>query len=183
MSLSKAFTTSNDQSWSTPWPIFNFLNSKYDYSIDLCASNTNKKCEKYLGLDQGINSLDVKWHEVSEGRGWANPPYGDDDYPVKDWMEKAYEEYHNHGFSSSWLLPINKQDQKWFHKYCISQSFIEIFEGRIQFVDPITGEIPLRWSDKKQKMVKMGNSQGSMLITFGVGVGIYSLPKKLFEGI
>jgi len=181
MSLPKAFTTSIDQDWSTPLPIFDVLNKKYNYVVDLCASNSNKKCENYIGLDQGKNSLDVKWYEYGSC-GWGNPPYGDKTYPVKDWIEKAYEEFIEHNFKSSWLLPINKQDQKWFHKIVIPNAFVEIFEGRIQFVDPITGKIPLRWSDKKQKTVKMGNSQGSMLISFGAGIGIGSLPKNLFKG-
>lgn len=180
MTLAKAFTTSIDQDWSTPWNIFRELDRKNNYYIDLCASNTNKKCEKYIGLDKGVNSLDVKWYEMAKS-GWCNPPYGDKDYPVRDWVEKAYEES-QFGFLTSLLLPINKQDQKWFHKIAIPHAKIEIFEGRIQFVDPLTGKIPLRWSEKKQAMVKMGNSQGSMLITFGSGEkGIGSLPKSLFE--
>ncbi len=177
--LAKAFTTSESQEWSTPFPIFNGLKEKYHYDIDLCASKTNRKLDNYLGLDQGVNSLDVDWHTISKS-GWINPPYGDKVYPVKYWIEKAFEQWEMYNYTSSLLLPINKQDQPWFHKYCINTARIEIFQGRIQFVDPITGKIPLKWNEEDKKWVKNGNSQGSMLITFGFGAGFDSLIVKEF---
>lgn len=177
MSIPGALTSSNSQMWSTPAFIFNHLKTKYPYDIDLCASNTNKKLDNYLGLDKEINSLGVEWNKFGIF-GFCNPPYGDRQYPVKSWVKKAYEEYDQQGFFSSLLLPTNKCDQSWFHKYCLNKSFIEFFEGRIQFVDPLTGEVPLLWSDTQQKFVKMGNSQGSVLITFNGHIGVDSISLK-----
>lgn len=89
------------------------------------------------------------------------------------WTGKAYAQVER-GFTSTWLLPLNKQDQKWFHKWALEVTEVRIVEGRINYVDPVTGLRPKTWKEGKDgepgKWVTEGNSQGSMLITWGPNV-------------
>jgi phage N-6-adenine-methyltransferase len=165
--IPEALVSSKSQDWATPWPVFNAMREVYPYDIDLCATKHSKKCETYIGFDQSLfghsesnNSLLYKWSALPCGAkfGWCNPPYGDRRYPVKAWALKAFTEALDN-FTSTLLLPINKMDQKWFHQLAMEHAEVRIVEGRIQFVDPVTG-LP----------GKNSNSQGSMLITWGPNV-------------
>jgi site-specific DNA-methyltransferase (adenine-specific) len=167
MTIPSALTTSKRQDWETPGGVFDAMKGRYPYDIDLCASIRNKKCATYIGLDQPVfgtgvgasaNSLSQRWAGRGFRFGWLNPPFGDKKYPVRDWAMKAYLAS-TEGLTVTMLVPLNKLDQPWFHLYAVGKAEVLVVEGRIQFLDPDTG-----------KKSRHGNSQGSVLITWGPGV-------------
>lgn len=65
---------SND-SWRTPPEIFDYYNLRYDFQIDVCASEHNALCEKFYTEED--NCLSKRWRaEVEPGDfAWCNPPH------------------------------------------------------------------------------------------------------------
>ena len=68
--LTSGLFTSNTDDWATPQEFFDKLNAEFNFDLDVCASDTNHKCEKYFTKEQ--DGLSQPWH----GFVWCNPPYG-----------------------------------------------------------------------------------------------------------
>lgn len=37
----------NSDEWATPWGLFEELDSEFNFSVDVCATDDNHKCKKY----------------------------------------------------------------------------------------------------------------------------------------
>ena len=75
------FSSATDD-WATPQDFFDKLNAEFRFTLDVCASEGNAKCERYFtAQDDGLSK---PW----DGICWMNPPYG---RGIGDWMRKAYE--------------------------------------------------------------------------------------------
>ena len=180
MALSKAHTTSATQRWETPVAFFNFLQTWFGvtYTLDLAASHANALCENYYTED--MDSFTLPWvapqaKENSQAvvACWCNPPFSDPKYPVGEWILRGLE---SHRENFSFLLPMNKMDQPWFHDLPLDKFALNIVKGRVQFL--LDGK-PGTYTDKKTgKEKKSGNSQGSIVINCGPAFkhGLYSLP-------
>lgn len=114
------FSSATDM-WETPQVLFDALNDKYQFKIDVCATAVNAKCEKYYSPE--IDGLKQEW----AGACWMNPPYG---RGIGTWIKKAYESSFN-GAIVVCLLPA-RTDTKWFHDYC-TKGRIEFIKGRLKF--------------------------------------------------
>lgn len=121
--INKHLLTSKNEEWETPQFLFNELNETYDFDLDVCASETNKKCHKFYSKDD--NSLDKYWI----GSCWMNPPYGKS---IATWMKKAYESHVKNKALVVCLVPC-RTDTQWWHDYAI-QGSIFFIKGRIRFV-------------------------------------------------
>ena len=119
---SPLFTSKTDL-WSTPQDFFDRLNSKYHFTIDVCALPENAKCAKYYTPTD--NGLIQDW---STEIVWCNPPYG---RTIGLWIEKAYRESLN-GTRIVMLLPA-RTDTRWFHDYLINKAEIVFIRGRLRF--------------------------------------------------
>ena len=113
--------TSNTDLWSTPQDFFDNLNKKYNFTLDVCATNENAKCDQYYTLD--VDGLSQSWVGVC----WMNPPYGRE---ICLWMKKAYESSLN-GAKIVCLVPA-RTDTKWWHDYAMKGE-IEFIKGRLKF--------------------------------------------------
>ncbi len=78
--LTSGLTSSNTDQWATPQYLFDILDREFHFTLDVCADETNHKCERYFTKEQ--DGLLQKW----EGVCWMNPPYGK---TIGRWMEKA----------------------------------------------------------------------------------------------
>lgn len=60
--------------WETPQWLFNTLNSQYNFDIDCCASERNKKCNNYKSKFETscLYPPDLK---LNYKVGWMNPPF------------------------------------------------------------------------------------------------------------
>jgi phage N-6-adenine-methyltransferase len=107
--------------WSTPQDFFDKYNKIYNFTLDVCATKDNAKCNNYFTKEE--NGLEQKW----SGNCWMNPPYGKE---ISLWMKKAYESSLQ-GATVVCLVP-SRTDTKWWHNYAIKGK-IEFIKGRLKF--------------------------------------------------
>lgn len=117
--------SSNSDDYGTPQKLFDELNEKWHFQVDVCASAENAKCGLYFskeddGLKQDWGQFDICW---------MNPPYG---RQIISWVEKAYETS-KAGTTVVCLLPA-RTDTRWFHDYCLKGD-ITFLRGRLKFND------------------------------------------------
>lgn len=68
--------------WETPIEFFKKYDAKYHFTLDVCATKENAKCEKFFTRDD--DALTREWNGVC----WMNPPYGRE---IGKWVKKAFE--------------------------------------------------------------------------------------------
>ena len=108
--------------WATDKELFNRLNKEFKFTLDVCASDWNKKLDNYFSEEQ--DSLIQDW---SNDICFMNPPYGK---VLKDWMKKAYEESLK-GATVICLVP-SATDLEWWHEYAMKGE-IRFLRGRPRF--------------------------------------------------
>jgi phage N-6-adenine-methyltransferase len=149
-------------SWSTPQYIFDWLNSRFDFDLDLCASDNNHKVAEYFTLKDNALLIDwSKWAEAAalditiplkkQYSGFCNPPYGRGE--IAPLIEKAVVEA-SKGFESVFLVP-NTIEAAWADIDNAAE-VIFITNGRLSFVHPLTGD-PVA-----------GNPKGSMILVYNL---------------
>lgn len=110
--------------WETPQYLFDKLNKKFHFTIDVCATKENAKCKKYYTKEQ--DGLSQEWEDVC----WCNPPYGRE---IIKWVRKASISAKN-GATIVMLLPA-RTDTYWFHEYIYKKENVKIkfIRGRLKF--------------------------------------------------
>jgi site-specific DNA-methyltransferase (adenine-specific) len=124
----KVMFSSNTDEWETPKDLFNKLDQEFNFWLDVCATEENKKVGLYISKEQ--DGLKQKWSEYVIPTCWMNPPYGKE---IGKWVKKAYEESLN-GATVVCLLPA-RTDTKWFHEYILGKAEIRFLKGRLRFGD------------------------------------------------
>jgi len=115
------YQMSETPEWETPQWLFDLLNDEFSFTLDVCASEANHKCERYFSRQD--NGLSQRW----AGACWVNPPYGRE---IKAWMQKAKTESEN-GATVVCLVPA-RPDTEWWWENCI-QGEIRFIRGRLQW--------------------------------------------------
>jgi hypothetical protein len=105
--VSKVFFSSKTAEWETPQWLFDELNEEFGFTLDVCASEENHKCEKYFDIE--MDGLKQDW---SKDICWCNPPYG---RGIEKWISKAALSALR-GATVVCLLPA-RTDTKWFHEH------------------------------------------------------------------
>ena len=118
--MSVHFSSKTDQ-WATPQWFFEKYNNIFNFTLDVCADECNKKCDRYYTKEQ--DGLSQEW----DGMCWMNPPYGRE---IIKWMQKAYESSLT-GATVVCLVP-SRTDTKWWHEYAMKGE-IEFIKGRLKF--------------------------------------------------
>jgi len=107
--------------WSTPTTVFEALDCEFHFTLDVCASAENAKCERYYTVnDDGLQ-------QVWSGVCWMNPPYG---RVIGRWMKKAYESSLK-GVTVVCLVPA-RTDTSWWWDYALKGE-IRFIRGRLRF--------------------------------------------------
>ena len=75
----KALESSGDNEWETPPEVFDHWNSRFNFDMDVAASDKIHKVGRYLTKATSCLILDNKWGE----RNWMNPPYCKPEMPCK----------------------------------------------------------------------------------------------------
>jgi phage N-6-adenine-methyltransferase len=109
--------------WATPQDFFDKLNDEFAFTLDVCASPENAKCDRYFTEDD--DGLMQKW----DGVCWMNPPYGKE---IPKWMEKAYKASQE-GATVVCLVPA-RTDTRWWHAYA-EKGEKRFVKGRLKFLD------------------------------------------------
>lgn len=111
--------------WATPKELFDEIDKEFHFTLDVCASDWNKKCERYFSEKE--NGLAQDWgKEIC----FMNPPYGKE---IEKWMEKAYTSALK-GATIVCLVPA-ATDTKWWHEYAMKGE-IRFLRGRPRFETP-----------------------------------------------
>lgn len=121
MTMNAAMYSSASCDWETPQDFFDRINAEFQFTLDVCATTENAKCERFYSPDE--DGLRQRW----VGIVWMNPPYGRE---IGRWVEKAYAEAQN-GAAVVCLLPA-RTDTRWFHDYC-KRGEIRFVRGRLKF--------------------------------------------------
>jgi phage N-6-adenine-methyltransferase len=108
--------------WETPQHLFDKLNNEFNFTLDVCADETNYKCNKYYTVE--TDGLDQEWNGVI----WMNPPYGKG---IDKWMKKAYISSRN-GAVCVCLVPV-RSDTKWWHNYVMNATEVRLINKRVKF--------------------------------------------------
>ena len=126
--MTKGMYSSNTYEWATPQHFFDQLNEEFHFTLDVCASDENHKCEKYYTREQ--DELSKKWGGVV----FCNPPYG---RQIWKWVKKGSEA----NATVVMLLPA-RTDTAWFHDYIYGKAEIRFVRGRIRFNDADNAPFP-----------------------------------------
>lgn len=115
------FSSASDD-WATPQDFFNRIDRHFHFEVDVCASPTNAKCERYFTVND--NGLQQEWR----GTCWMNPPYG---RGIGDWVKKARLSAIENGATVVCLVPA-RTDTKWWHDHCVKGEIFFV-PGRLKF--------------------------------------------------
>lgn len=127
MNTSVMFSSKTDQ-WATPQKFFDELNEEFKFTLDPCADENNRKCEKFFKKEQ--DGLKQSWAgEIV----FCNPPYGRKETPL--WVKKCFEEVHAGGCPCVVALLPARTDTRWFHKYINEKAKVKFIQGRLKFGD------------------------------------------------
>lgn len=113
--------SSQSDEWYTPQDTYDELNKEFGFTLDVCATDENTKCNRYYTKED--DSLVQDW---SSEICWMNPPYS----KVKEFIEKAATER-----CTTVALVPSRTDTRWFHQYCYQKENVEIrfIKGRLRF--------------------------------------------------
>lgn len=120
-----------DDRATTP-EVFDPLNKRFNFTVDVAASDANKKCSRYWTIDQ--DGLSQSW---AGERVWCNPPYSN----IPGWVAKAWSESDSAELIVM-LVPANRTEQRWWqdliepYRDCNRILCVEFLGGRLRFIAP-----------------------------------------------
>src|SRR3990167_9984200 len=121
MEKAPAVFSSKSNEWITPQDFFDELDREFHFTLDVCATKKNAKCELYFTKE--TDGLSEDWPGVC----WMNPPYG---RQIGFWVKKAMDEAST-GSTVVCLLPA-RTDTRWWHEYAMKGE-IRFIKGRLRF--------------------------------------------------
>jgi phage N-6-adenine-methyltransferase len=108
--------------WATPQAFFDELNREFQFTLDPCCTDENRKCPRYYTAV--VDGLTQSW---ADERVYMNPPYG---RQISKWMAKAYAESRA-GALVVCLVPA-RTDTSWWHDYA-KLGEVRFIRGRLKF--------------------------------------------------
>lgn len=123
--MNRSLFSSARPDWETPQKLYDELNEKYKFTIDVCALPHNAKHELFFSPEE--DALKRSW---GGHRCWMNPPYGQE---IGKWVHKASTEANSRNALVVGLLPA-RTDTRWWHDYVLGATAIQFVKGRIKFV-------------------------------------------------
>lgn len=112
--------------WETPPEFFEGVKSYFGLDIDVCASESNHKLEKYYTIKE--NGLSKEW----KGKCWCNPPYSNQ----KPWIEKSIESVIKNDAEVFMLIPMSPET-KYYNELVLDSNYtfsIYLIKGRLSFL-------------------------------------------------
>ncbi len=121
----KTLMSSSQTEYETPDDFFECWNRRFKFTMDVCATQNNTKCETYITPE--MDALTQTW----DGKTcWMNPPYGRE---IGKWVKKACDEWEQGDCTVVALLP-SRTDTKWWHEYIMDACEVHFVVGRIKFL-------------------------------------------------
>lgn len=157
---------SNSDNWGTPSDLFQKLNDRIGFDLDVCANKHNAKLKDYF--DEETNGLEQRWY----GHCWMNPPYSKGNQRL--WVEKAVAEVDERNVKSVTMLLPARTDTKLYHEVIVpsiyrKNNWICYLKGRVKFEHTVAlvdekGEVL-----EYKQMTKSSAPFPSMLVHIGNG--------------
>lgn len=119
----RALFSSTSTTWETPPDFFARLDREFHFTLDVCATRTSRKCQRFF--DVADNGLEKRW----KGMCWMNPPYG---RTISLWLRKALTESAL-GATVVALIPA-RTDTTWWQDIVMRAAEIRLVRGRLTFV-------------------------------------------------
>ena len=128
---------SDNKEFGTPLNVFKKLcnHSNIYPSLDICATESNTKCKKFITKDQ--DAFKFEWTEDF----WANIPFGAKvinpnktkqlNYGLVAWVKRIHNQTEMYDVSALVLLPLSASILAKFYQYCE----VIIIENRITFLN------------------------------------------------
>jgi phage N-6-adenine-methyltransferase len=116
-------TLSKRTVYSTPAELYLPLHRRWKFTLDVCATRRNAKCERFFTRKE--DGLKQTWSGVC----WMNPPYG---RAIGDWVEKAAMESSAERAVVVALLPA-RTDTAWWHDHVLPFARVRFLRGRLKF--------------------------------------------------
>lgn len=114
------------QNWGTPRELFDPLDAKWGFTLDVCAQQWNAKCSRfYTKKDDGLL---MPWGPRENV--WCNPPY---DNPTP-WLERGWLAALELNSTATYLLP-NATETRWFQNLAF-RGDIYFIRGRLKHEPP-----------------------------------------------
>lgn len=130
--------------WRTPKAVFDFYDRRFNFTVDVAASNENHLCDMWITAEEDSLNPDTEWG-VSN---WVNPPYSN----IMPWVERAISQSNN-GDVVVMLIPADTS-VKWFKLAFENCTECHLISGRLAFINEETGN-PVS-----------GNNKGSVVFVF-----------------
>ena len=121
--MNSVLFSSNSVEYETPQELFDSLNEEFHFTLDVCSTDLNAKCQKHYTKEQDGLAQDWSGEIV-----YCNPPYGRE---MPKWIKKCYEHYIGEGIAVM-LIPA-RTDTKAFHEYIYGKAEIRFIRGRLRF--------------------------------------------------
>ena len=126
MPIHRSLYSSRSEEWSTPRAFFEQLDKEFRFTLDPCATRSNRKCTRYFTRRQ--DGLKQDWDKQ---RVFCNPPYG---RPMQAWAQKCF--IASRSGALVVLLAHARTDTRWFHDWVYDKADeIRFVRGRLRFGD------------------------------------------------
>jgi phage N-6-adenine-methyltransferase len=147
--VNKSNTPSQEKdSWRTPAWLFQWLNRRFQFEVDLAADANNALVDEFLTKD--TDALARPWSKIWAS-GFLNCPYSN----IDPWVAKAIEEQ-AFGFTTIMLIPSPNGEDRFADVFRRATEIIDIV-GRIAFLRPDGTPVA-------------GNTRGSSIYVFEPGL-------------
>lgn len=120
---------------ATPPEVFDPLNERFRFTVDVAASPANAKLARYYTVED--DGLAQSW---TGERVWCNPPYSHPNLEL--WTAKAWKEWNRGAELIVMLVPANRTEQQWWQRWiepCRDGNGgprVEFLRGRLRFIKP-----------------------------------------------
>ena len=120
--LTTGLFSSNKDDWCTPLDLFSYLDNKFHFDVDLCASDDNHLCDEYCTISKSCFDCTFINKVI-----FCNPPYG---RRIGDFVALCY---HLSFYNKVVMLLPARTDTKWFHTFIYKKAHIKFLRGRLHF--------------------------------------------------
>lgn len=130
------FAQTEKDRWQTPPWLYEGINERLEgpISLDPCAGIDTQIGFANWSIQRGQDGLDREWY----GTVFVNPPFSE----KQQWVQKVIDEIPN--TECIFLVTPDSTDvQSWWHDGIVEHAeYVWFSDGRIDYIDPETGEVP-----------------------------------------
>ena len=128
--MDKQLLSTGKDDWGTPQGFFDNLCKEFNFTLDVCADESNYKLQRYF--TQAEDGLSKEWEGETV---FCNPPYSKKTKSKPgqvDWIKKCYEQHMKYGITVVMLIAA-RTDTIAFHDYILGKAEVRFLKGRLKF--------------------------------------------------